>query len=86
MGVGGEKATLTCRLKFYSKLSVRVLGYMYFPVSMVILAAKSTDTHFEEVRRRFSAGWGQSGLAVVQVGFGSYVCSEGPSLLSLTLQ
>lgn len=52
---------------------------------MAILAAKSTDTHFEEVRRRVSAGLGQLGLAVGQVGFGSYVCSEGPSLLSLTL-
>lgn len=48
---------------------------------MVNLAAKSTDAHFEGA---FS--WaGAVRLAVVQVGSGSYVCLEGPSLLSLSL-
>ena len=27
LGVGGEEATRTCRLKFYSKVSVRVRDY-----------------------------------------------------------
>ena len=32
---------------------------------MVILAAKSTHAHFEEVKRGVSALWGQAGLAIV---------------------
>lgn len=54
-------------------------------MSKAILAAKTTDAHFEEVRREVSAVRGRPGLAVVQVGCGSYVRSEGSSLLSLSL-
>ena len=49
---------------------------------MVILAAKSTDVHFEEVKRGVSAVWGRAGLAVVS---GRHVCAEDSSLLSLSL-
>lgn len=59
LGVGGEKATLTCRLKFILRECAGT--WLYSRVSMVNLAAKSTDANVEEVRRGFSAGRGQSG-------------------------
>lgn len=48
---------------------------------MVILAAKSTDAHFEEAKR----GYQMCGAGIVQVGSGNYVCAEVSSLLLLSL-
>ena len=52
---------------------------------MVILVAKSTDAHLEEVKRGVSAVWRRAGLAVVRVGSGGHVCAGNSLSLSLVV-